>query len=143
MKKIVAMLLALGLVAGICAGCGKDASADNNQPKTEASAPTEKTSTSKEDTSAPEEGTADNAKTDGAIADGDYEVDIDMMGENVPVKVTISDGGTAFKFTYEFKDNNIEADGTIGEDGAWTVVNDASGFASMVAPDIQAAVAAQ
>lgn len=147
MKKIAAMLLVLGLAASIGTGCGNKgaASSDANQPKTKASATEEKAEP--EETSSPgEDSELEEVKTEDGVAGGadeEYNVEIDMMGENVPVAVIISDGGKAFKFSYEFKGNAIEADGIIGEDGTWTVENDASGFAGMVAPDIQAAVAEQ
>lgn len=65
-------------------------------------------------------------------------VEVEMMGNMVPVTVILGDG--VFEFTYQFNGNDVVVKGTIAEDGTWNATEYNIDFAIMVVPTVQEAM---
>ena len=71
---------------------------------------------------------------------GSFEVEIDVMGDKIPVTVTLGEG--TFELNYSMMGNAVNVKGTIGADGTWTMTEATNPMASNIVPLVQAAVAA-
>ncbi len=89
-----------------------------------------------EDEAPADEGAAAPA---GAVADGQYDITLNMMGNDVPVAVTIKEG--TFELNYEMMGNPVNVKGTIGADGTWAATELSNPMAANVVPMAQAAMA--
>lgn len=68
-------------------------------------------------------------------------VEVDVMGNKVPITVALGEG--TFELFYEMMGNSVNVKGTIGADGTWTMTEATNPMASNIVPLVQAAVAAQ
>ncbi len=73
------------------------------------------------------------------VADGETVIELDMMGNKVPVTVTVADG--TFELNYVMMGNDVNVKGTIGADGTWTATELSNPMAANVVPMVQAAMA--
>ncbi len=88
-----------------------------------------------------EEAPADDtpAAPAGAVADGKYDITLNMMGNDVPVAVTVAEG--TFELAYQMMGNDVSVKGTIGADGTWTATEMSNPMAANTVPMVQAALA--
>ena len=73
-------------------------------------------------------------------AEADLVVEVEVMGDKIPVSVTFGEG--TFELNYTVMGNPVNVKGTIGEDGTWTMTEASNPMASNMVPLVQAAVAA-
>lgn len=75
----------------------------------------------------------------GAVAAGTYDITLNMMGNDVPVAVTVGEG--TFELAYQMMGNDVSVKGTIGADGTWTATEMSNPMAANTVPMVQAALA--
>ena len=115
MKKLFVFALIAVMSLGLVARGGKDnADADTNSNTPEA-VTAESEDATPEETAALEETTAPKEDAAGETK----EVTINLMGNDVPATVTITDG--TFEASYSFNGNDVVAKGSVSEDGTMTV----------------------
>lgn len=65
-------------------------------------------------------------------------VEVEVMGNKVPVTVALGEG--TFEMHYEMMGNAVAVKGTVGEDGTWTMTEATNDMAANMVPLVQAAV---
>lgn len=73
------------------------------------------------------------------VADGETVIELDMMGNTVPVTVTVADG--TFELNYSIMGNDVNVKGTIDANGTWTATELSNPMAANVVPMVQEAMA--
>ena len=82
---------------------------------------------------------ADIPAPSAAVADGVYDLTLNMMGNDVPVTVTVKEG--TFELAYQMMGNDVSVKGTIDADGNWTATEMSNPMAANTVPMVQAAMA--
>lgn len=70
-------------------------------------------------------------------AEDDMVVEVEVMGNKVPITVTL--GAGTFELDYSMMGNDVNVKGTIGADGTWTMTEATNPMASNIVPLVQAA----
>lgn len=86
-----------------------------------------------------EEEAPSEAPAAAGVATGTYDLTLNMMGNDVPVKVIVGEG--TFELAYEMMGNAVSVKGTIGADGTWTATEMSNPMAANTVPMVQAALA--
>lgn len=86
-----------------------------------------------------EEEAPSEAPAAAGVAVGTYDLTLNMMGNDVPVKVIVGEG--TFELAYEMMGNAVSVKGTIDADGNWTATEMSNPMAANTVPMVQAAMA--